>query len=128
MSHGVFYDLWARHPNCLASIRGMHYWVINKVEPLQNRLKKVDLLGSLGAGILGAGLALLFAHSLTRFAFPALLIGILVHGWAMFEKGRIEKLEHWVVPKWAILAQRGCWIILAALMLYIAGTLLLQSD
>ncbi|MDQ9171597.1 hypothetical protein Q8A64_14375 [Oxalobacteraceae bacterium R-40] len=42
-------------------------------------LKKIDLLGSLGAGVLGAGVALYFAQWLQPFALPALLIGALVH-------------------------------------------------
>ncbi len=44
------------------------------------RTKRLDLLGGVGAGVLGAGIALLFASSLQPFAVPALLIGIVAHG------------------------------------------------
>lgn len=35
------------------------------------RIKRLDLLGGVGAGMLGAGIALLFASSLQPFAVPA---------------------------------------------------------
>lgn len=85
----------------------------------QDRIKRMDLLGGLGAGILGGGLALLFARWLESFAVPALLLGIATHGWAMYQKGRLERTEGLDEPRWAIVAEGVCWVLLAILVLYI---------
>lgn len=45
----------------------------------ESRIKRLELLGGLGAGILGAGLALLFLDFLQPFAIPALLVGIIAN-------------------------------------------------
>lgn len=54
-------------------------------------MKRLDLLGGVGAGVLGAGISLLLTQWLQPFAVPALLIGILAHGWAMYAKGKLER-------------------------------------
>lgn len=85
---------------------------------MQNRMKRLDLLGGLGAGVLGAGLALLFAEWLQPFALPALLLGIASHGLAMYQKSRLERQDGVLQPAWADIAERICWTMLAALVLY----------
>ena len=85
----------------------------------QDRIKRMDLLGGLGAGILGGGLALLFARWLESFALPALLLGIATHGWAMYQKGRLERDAGLSEPRWAAVAEGVCWFLLALLFLYI---------
>lgn len=90
----------------------------------ENRIKRLELLGGLGAGILGAGLALLFAEYLHAFAIPALLLGIVSHGWATFQKSRLERLEGDYKPSWADAAEKACWVMLAALVLYVGYTIL----
>ena len=87
----------------------------------QNKLKQLDLLGGLGAGVLGAGIALLFASSLAPYAVPALLVGILAHGYAMFAKGRLERQAQAEQPKWARVAEWVCWFMLAGLFIYVAA-------
>lgn len=89
-----------------------------------NRLKRLDLLGGFGAGVLGAGLALVFAHWLEPFAIPALLIGILTHGWAMFSKGKLEHQAMMGQPRWTVAAEWVCWAMLVALSAYVGYTLL----
>lgn len=90
----------------------------------ENRIKRLELLGGIGAGILGAGLALLFAEHLQQFALPALLLGIASHGWAMFQKARMEQQTGIKQPRWAELAEWVCWLTLAGLFLYIAYRIL----
>lgn len=85
-----------------------------------NRIKRIELLGGLGAGILGAGLALLFAEYLEEFAVPALLFGIMSHGWAMFQKSRLERQEGASQPAWADAAEKVCWGMLGGLVFYVA--------
>jgi hypothetical protein len=83
------------------------------------RLKKIELLGSLGAGVLGAGIALYFEEWLQAFALPALLIGALAHGWAMWEKHRLETQEQLIQPRWISFTYWLCWVLLTALFIYI---------
>ena len=81
-------------------------------------LKRADLLSSLGAGILGAGIALLWANSMAEFALPILLLGLLSHSLGMFQKHRLERGEH-VRLWWAEFLYWFCWLVLAALLAYI---------
>jgi hypothetical protein len=82
-------------------------------------MKRLDILSGTGAGILGAALGLLFADWLKPFAVPALLIGIVVHGGAMYQKSRLEQQEGESLPGWAKTAELACWIMLAFLALFI---------
>jgi hypothetical protein len=87
----------------------------------QKRLKQLEMLGSLGAGILGAGLALLLVRWLGPYSLPILIVGILSHGWAMFAKCRLEREANIVQPAWAVAAERLCWAMIAGLVIYIAA-------
>ncbi|HVL77329.1 MAG TPA: hypothetical protein VM406_15050 [Noviherbaspirillum sp.] len=87
-------------------------------------MKRLEILGALGAGVIGAGLGILFADRLETFAIPALLFGIAVHGWAMFQKGRVQDREEQAQPGWATATEWICWVLLAALALYIGLQLL----
>jgi hypothetical protein len=82
-------------------------------------IKKADFLSSLGAGILGAGIALLWANSLAEFALPILLVGLLSHSLGMFQKHHLEQGEN-VHIWWAEFLYWFCWVVLVALMAYIA--------
>lgn len=84
------------------------------------KLKQFELLGGVGAAILGAGAALLFARWLLPYTVPVLIVGIVTHGWAMFAKGRLERKVNEVQPWWATAAEWACWIMIAALILKIA--------
>lgn len=85
-----------------------------------SRLKQLELLGGVGAGILGAGAALLFARWLLPYAVPVLMVGLVTHGWAMFAKGRLERQAQAVQPWWAVAAEWVCWIMIATLVVYVA--------
>jgi Mn2+/Fe2+ NRAMP family transporter len=91
------------------------------VEKKQNRLKRLDLLSGLGAGVLGAGIALSFAYRLESYAVPILLVGLIAHGWAMFAKGRLERQAQIERPKWTVVAEWACWLLLAALGIYLVA-------
>jgi hypothetical protein len=88
-----------------------------------NRIRQLELLGSLGAGFLGAGLALLFATHLQRFSLPILFVGIAAHGWAMFAKSRLERQAGMHLPPSAKAAEWICWLMLAGLILYVITAL-----
>lgn len=85
----------------------------------QKRLKKLELLGSLGAGILGAGIALVFVRWLQPYALALLTVGILSHGWAMWAKNRLERQSNIAEPAWVIAAEWICWLMIASLLIYV---------
>lgn len=91
----------------------------------QDRLKRLELLGGLGGAVLGGGVALLFAEWLRPYALPAVAIGVTAHGWAMFQKHRIELADGNVKPPaWETAAYWACWVLIGALALYIGVGLL----
>ena len=85
-----------------------------------SRLKRAELLSGVGAGVLGAGLALLFARPLERYAVPLLLLGLISHGWGMYAKHRLEVADGVELPPWAAWLYWGCWVLLVGAGLYIA--------
>ena len=93
----------------------------------QNQIKRMELLGGLGAGMLGGGIALLFARWIEPFAVPALLLGIATHGWAMYQKHRLERAQGLSEPRWALVTEGVCWMLLAILVLYIGYRIAVPS-
>jgi len=82
--------------------------------------KRAELLSSVGAGVLGAGLALLAAEALAPYAVAILLVGLGAHAWGMFEKHRLERQAHSARLWWAETLYWSCWFALAALAIVIA--------
>ena len=85
---------------------------------------RFELLGSVGAGVLGAGVALVFRTVLAPLAVPLLLIGLVLHGGGMWGKHRLDASPSVAMPRWTGWAYWGCWALLAGLVLYLASTLL----
>lgn len=83
------------------------------------RVKKAELLSSLGAGVLGAGLALLLPNQLTPFAIPILLLGLASHSVGMSQKHGLEQQGDVVRLWWAEALYWLCWLALAALLIWI---------
>jgi len=81
--------------------------------------KRAELLSSVGAGILGAGIALLLAKALAPYAVAILLIGLVAHAYGMFEKHRLERQAEAARVWWAEVLYWVCWLALAALVLII---------
>jgi len=84
--------------------------------PNHRRLKQANLMSVLGAGVLGAGLGAMFANWLTAFAVAAVLIGIAVYGWGMFERRRLEDVGGEPRAAWEMVLYWGCWLVLAMLV------------
>jgi len=83
------------------------------------RVKKAELLSSLGAGVLGAGIALLLPNQLAPYAIPILLLGLISHAVGMSQKHRLEQKGEIVRIWWAETLYWLCWLALAALLVLI---------
>lgn len=84
-----------------------------------SRLKRAETTSSIGAGVLGAGVALLVANRLAAHAVPILITGLVMHAWGMYDKHRLERDEGAGRLWWAELLYWGCWVALAALLAYV---------
>ena len=83
------------------------------------RLKKAELLSSLGAGVLGAGIALLLPKQLAPYAIPILLLGLISHAVGMSQKHGLEGQGEAVRVWWVEALYWFCWLALAALLVWI---------
>ena len=79
--------------------------------------KRAELAGSAGAGVLGVGLGALLAQWVGPFAVLLLVLGVLLHGWGMVETHRLEAGA--ASPAWSKALYWVCWVLLAALMIWI---------
>jgi uncharacterized membrane protein YecN with MAPEG domain len=84
-----------------------------------SRIKKAELLVGVGALVLGMGLGLLLSSFLKHYAFPILLVGLLMHAWGMFDKHKLETTSSGVRLWWAELLYWVCWIALLILIIYL---------
>ena len=89
------------------------------------RTKRAELLATVGAGVIGAGVALLFAGTLAPYYIVILLVGLLAHAWGMFEKHQLDNGRS--VPLWSEALYWLCWAALAVLAVVIAVRHLLAS-
>lgn len=80
------------------------------------RVKRAELLSSLGAGVLGAGLALLLPNLLAPYAIPILLLGLVSHAVGMSQKHGLEQQGEVVRVLWAEAVYWLCWLALVALL------------
>ncbi|MBI2757791.1 MAG: hypothetical protein HYX49_03850 [Chloroflexi bacterium] len=83
------------------------------------RIKKAELLSSIGAGVLGAGIALLLTKFLTPYAIPILLIGLISHAVGMSKKHGLEQQDQNIRVWWVEALYWFCWLALAVLLLFI---------
>ncbi len=82
-------------------------------------IKRAELLSSVGAGVLGAGIGLLLANFLSPYAVPILLLGLMSHAAGMFRKHTLEQQGESVRVWWAEALYWLCWVGLAVLLLFI---------
>ena len=91
---------------------------MNTVEHIA-RIKKAELLSSMGAGVLGAGIALLLPYQLAPYALPILLLGLISHAVGMSQKHGLEQQGKLVRVWWAEALYWSCWLALAVLLVFI---------
>ena len=90
------------------------------VNGLRARLKRAETTSAFGAGILGAGIALLLARWVQPFAIPLLFLGLVMHAWGMYDKHRLDAGSDSTRIWWVEALYWGCWIALVALGIYVA--------
>jgi hypothetical protein len=83
------------------------------------RVKRAELLSSLGAGVLGAGIALLLPDFLAGYAILILLLGVAAHAVGMAQKHALEQEGRSARIWWVEGLYWFCWLALAALASYI---------
>lgn len=83
------------------------------------RIKRAELLSSFGAGILGAGIALLLPSQLAPYAIPILLLGLISHTAGMSQKHGLDQKGEVVRVWWAEALYWFCWLALAGLLVFI---------
>lgn len=92
---------------------------MHAVRTSSGAIKSAELASSLGAMVLGAGLALVAPAALRAYAIPLLALGLLVHGVGMTLKFRLEGRESPALW-WERILFWVCWVTLAALGLWVA--------
>jgi hypothetical protein len=83
-----------------------------------SRIKSAELMSTVGAGLLGAGLALLLRERLGAFAVPILVGGLVAHTLGMYLKHQWEKAPN-PLPRWVNVLYWACWVLLAGLTVFI---------
>lgn len=86
---------------------------------MNDRQKKAELLSSVGAGVLGGGVALLLRQFLEPYAIAILGVGLIMHGWGMYSKRSLENETESQRARWEEAFYWGCWVALIALAVYI---------
>ena len=96
--------------------------MIPQSDSVQPRQKLAETTSTVGAGILGGGVALLIAELLRPYAVPLLLLGLAMHAWGMYDKHRLESAIGPTRVWWAEVLYWGCLAALIALAVFIAKT------
>jgi hypothetical protein len=86
-----------------------------------SRVKSAELISVLGAGFLGAGLALFWRDKLGSFAVPMLASGLVAHAVEMYLKHQWERAT-FPLPRWVVALYWACWAILSGLVIYILAS------
>ncbi len=87
---------------------------------LTPRLKRAELASGLGALLLGLGLGVLAGRQIAPFGLPLLVVGIVIHGWGMFDKHRLQRRVEVVPPLWSVALYWICWVGLAVMATWLA--------
>lgn len=80
-----------------------------------SRIKRVDLLASVGAGVLGAGLGATFPTAFTSIGVALIILGGTMHALGMWQRHRLDLEAEAALPRWSSILYWGCWLALAIL-------------
>jgi hypothetical protein len=90
---------------------------IDAVNP--GRVKLAETTSAIGAGVLGASIALLLGEVLRPYTSLILGLGLVMHAGGMYDKHRLEARAQAPRVWWAELFYGVCWIMLVALIGYV---------
>lgn len=82
-----------------------------------NRLKLAESSSGVGALVAGVGLGALAASWLASGAGVVLVSGVVLHGWGMWDKHRLEAGR--AEPRWSVYLYWLCWILLAIALAFV---------
>ena len=82
-------------------------------------MKRAELLSTLGAGVLGFGIALLLPNLLAGYAAPVIALGFAAHGVGMVQMRSIEQEADRPRAKWMEALYWFYWLALASLLVYV---------
>lgn len=85
----------------------------------RSAIRRAELLSTVGAGVLGAGVSLLLEPWVGATGLQLLVVGIVLHSFGMYQRRRLEDQGHPVRPSWENVLYWGCWILLAGLVAWI---------
>jgi len=85
-------------------------------------LKQAELASALGAGIIGFGLGIYLADYFEPYAILAIVIGVALHGVAMYKKAEMKP----TTLRWAKWLYWLCWAIIIGLIIYILASVILS--
>lgn len=81
-------------------------------------MKTAQLLSTLGAGVLGMGIALLLPNILAGYALPILVIGVLAHTVGMAKMRSLEQQANSPRVAWMDALYWFCWLVMGGLLVY----------
>ena len=92
------------------------------VEPVGG-IKRAEILGSAGAGILGVGLGAMFPGRVSVVAVPMIVLGASMHALGMWQRHRLDLAIGAELPRWSNALYWSCWgaLLLVAAYLLIAA-------
>ena len=92
------------------------------VEPV-GRIKRAEILGSAGAGILGMGLGAMLSDRVSAVAVPLVALGASMHALGMWQRHRLDLAVGAELPRWSNALYWSCWgaLLLVGAYLLIAA-------
>jgi hypothetical protein len=83
------------------------------------RMKLADLTSGVGALVLGVGLGALFPSWFATEAALITVIGLMLHGFGMWDKHRLEAQAHAETGRWMLALYWVCWLLLAGVAVFV---------
>jgi len=91
-----------------------------------SRVKRAELISGLGAVILGLGLGALLYPAIAQLDLVLVALGVLMHGWGMLDKHRLETRVESAAWWWSAPLYRICWASLIAVLAAIVSIAILK--
>ena len=84
------------------------------------RIKAAELTSGIGAVVLGIGLGVLLARFIGPAAGVVAAVGVLLHGFGMWDKHRLEAGMPTADDRAVVALYWACWLLLSGVLVYLA--------